>query len=106
MLPVFRANHDAVRQSSSGSRPRLLALGCYDGWQAVCRWTAAFPTPRVLFMMAARQLLLLLLAVASSWCCSHLVPAAESPGGKPRLLVLTDIGGDPDDQQSLIRLML
>jgi hypothetical protein len=25
---------------------------------------------------------------------------------KPRLIVLTDIGGDPDDQQSLIRLML
>ncbi|MCA9125969.1 MAG: DUF1593 domain-containing protein [Planctomycetales bacterium] len=25
---------------------------------------------------------------------------------RPRLLVLTDIGGDPDDQQSLIRLML
>lgn len=25
---------------------------------------------------------------------------------KPRLLVLTDIGGDPDDQQSLIRLLL
>ncbi len=25
---------------------------------------------------------------------------------KPRLLILTDIGGDPDDQQSLIRLML
>src|SRR5947209_17964855 len=24
---------------------------------------------------------------------------------KPRLLVLTDIGGDPDDQQSMIRLM-
>ena len=24
----------------------------------------------------------------------------------PRLLVLTDIGGDPDDQQSMIRLML
>jgi Protein of unknown function (DUF1593) len=32
---------------------------------------------------------------------SH-VDAAE----KPRLLVLTDIGGDPDDQQSLIRLLL
>jgi hypothetical protein len=29
-------------------------------------------------------------------------PAKE---GKPRLLVLTDIGGDPDDQQSMIRLM-
>jgi hypothetical protein len=25
---------------------------------------------------------------------------------KPRLIVLTDIGGDPDDQQSMIRLML
>ncbi len=25
---------------------------------------------------------------------------------RPRLLVLTDIGGDPDDQQSLVRLML
>ena len=31
----------------------------------------------------------------------------ESPASdKPRLLVLTDIGGDPDDQQSMIRLML
>src|SRR5690349_17171729 len=28
----------------------------------------------------------------------------ESP--RPRLAVLTDIGGDPDDQQSLIRLMV
>ena len=26
--------------------------------------------------------------------------------GRPRLVVLTDIGGDPDDQQSLIRLMV
>jgi len=25
---------------------------------------------------------------------------------RPRLAVLTDIGGDPDDQQSLIRLMV
>jgi len=31
------------------------------------------------------------------------VPAETS---RPRLLVLTDIGGDPDDQQSLIRLMV
>jgi hypothetical protein len=30
------------------------------------------------------------------------LPAAE----RPRLAVLTDIGGDPDDQQSLIRLMV
>jgi hypothetical protein len=32
-------------------------------------------------------------------------PAAEQASAKPRLLVLTDIGGDPDDQQSMIRLM-
>lgn len=31
------------------------------------------------------------------------IQAAES---RPRLLVLTDIGGDPDDQQSLVRLMV
>jgi hypothetical protein len=32
--------------------------------------------------------------------------AAQAGDDRPRLLVLTDIGGDPDDQQSLIRLML
>lgn len=34
------------------------------------------------------------------------VDAAASPAGRPRLAVLTDIGGDPDDQQSLVRLMV
>lgn len=33
-------------------------------------------------------------------------PAISAEKERPRLLVLTDIGGDPDDQQSLIRLML
>lgn len=32
--------------------------------------------------------------------------AAEPAADQPRLVVLTDIGGDPDDQQSLIRLMV
>jgi hypothetical protein len=32
--------------------------------------------------------------------------ASPAASDKPRLLVLTDIGGDPDDQQSMIRLML
>jgi hypothetical protein len=31
---------------------------------------------------------------------------AAAVEGKPRLLVLTDVGADPDDQQSLVRLML
>lgn len=33
-------------------------------------------------------------------------PAVAAADDRPRLLVLTDIGGDPDDQQSLVRLML
>src|SRR5262245_13390022 len=32
-------------------------------------------------------------------------PAAEPAPAKPRLLVLTEIGREPDDQQSMIRLM-
>jgi hypothetical protein len=39
------------------------------------------------------------------WLWPCVSPAADAPA-KPRLVVLTDIGGDPDDQQSLIRLML
>lgn len=35
--------------------------------------------------------------------CNH---SREIISHKPRLMVLTDIGGDPDDQQSMIRLML
>ncbi len=35
-----------------------------------------------------------------------LVTAAAQAEERPRLLILTDIGGDPDDQQSLIRLMV
>ena len=32
--------------------------------------------------------------------------AVLSASERPRLAVLTDIGGDPDDQQALVRLML
>jgi len=34
------------------------------------------------------------------------LPLAHAAQEKPRLLVLTDIGGDPDDEQSLVRLLL
>ena len=44
-----------------------------------------------------------LLAIALVCLLTLSSAAAES---RPRLLVLTDIGGDPDDQQSMIRLML
>src|SRR6185295_4640279 len=32
--------------------------------------------------------------------------ASFAADARPRLIVLTDMGGDPDDQQSMIRLML
>src|SRR5947209_18053872 len=35
-----------------------------------------------------------------------LVPQVLIAGERPRLAVLTDIGADPDDQQSLVRLMV
>lgn len=43
------------------------------------------------------------LPFALVWLC---LPATPQPAAeRPRLAVLTDIGGDPDDQQSMIRLM-
>jgi len=45
------------------------------------------------------------LAAAALACLASAVPAAPAQAPKPRLIVLTDIGGDPDDQQSMIRLM-
>lgn len=37
---------------------------------------------------------------------SEAPPATPAASSRPRLLVLTDIGGDPDDQQAMVRLML
>lgn len=47
---------------------------------------------------------LLVNVVLLLWVC----PLLAAPGEqlRPRLLVLTDIGGDPDDQQSMVRLMV
>lgn len=33
-------------------------------------------------------------------------PFTQAAELRPRLLVLTDIGGDPDDQQSMVRLLV
>jgi hypothetical protein len=51
-----------------------------------------------------KPLLTILLALAL--LTIRVYPASPAPPDKPRLLILTDIGGDPDDQQSLIRLLL
>jgi glycerophosphoryl diester phosphodiesterase len=53
-----------------------------------------------MFPTRIAALLLALLA------CRAPAAAADPAPPKPRLLVLTDIGGDPDDRQSMIRLML
>lgn len=44
-----------------------------------------------------------LFPLALLWLC--LFPASLTAAERPRLAVLTDIGGDPDDRQSMIRLM-
>jgi len=50
-----------------------------------------------------RHLMIVLVAFLASGL--RLVAVAETVQ-RPRLAVLTDIGGDPDDQQSMIRLMM
>lgn len=54
--------------------------------------------------MTARALATLTAALGFLGTAAHAGTAAPPP--RPRLLVLTDIGGDPDDQQSMIRLMV
>lgn len=49
-----------------------------------------------------RMLVTVLLVCTALTVAPTAAPAEE----RPRLLVLTDIGGDPDDQQSMIRLMV
>src|SRR5215475_12348420 len=60
-------------------------------------------------MRVLPRLLRALLATSQlvAWLCVNAAALGADPPKevKPRLLVLTDIGGDPDDQQSMIRLM-
>ena len=42
----------------------------------------------------------------SIFLCTFIFPLLAMADARPRLLVLTDIGGDPDDMQSMRRLML
>ena len=49
---------------------------------------------------------ILKILIASCTFGAVLLPPAVADEARPRLLVLTDIGGDPDDQQSMVRLMV
>src|SRR2546421_5197476 len=48
------------------------------------------------------------LALAGCWCAlnSFALAVAAPSGDRLRLIVETDAGGDPDDEQSLVRFML
>ncbi|HCO95145.1 MAG TPA: hypothetical protein DIU00_14530, partial [Phycisphaerales bacterium] len=35
-----------------------------------------------------------------------LLPVCKAAVDKPRIVVMTDIGGDPDDRQSMVRFLL
>lgn len=50
---------------------------------------------------------LVFLCAATLSCLGNAASAAEAKASnRPRLLVLTDIGGDPDDQQAMVRLLV
>src|SRR5207342_1553953 len=51
-------------------------------------------------------LLLMLSSAASSAPLSESPTGADDFAGNPRLFVLTDIGNEPDDQMSFVRLLL
>ncbi len=54
---------------------------------------------------AARARLAAMITADSPHPAPPAAPPAPSADPRPRLMILTDIGGDPDDQQSMIRLM-
>ena len=49
----------------------------------------------------------LCLSMASSLCGQALPPAhVDNFSDKPRIIIISDIGNEPDDQMSLVRLLL
>lgn len=60
-------------------------------------------TERCFLMIQTFRTLLIAIAIILLGICSITFAGA---GDKKRLLVLTDIGGDPDDQESMVRLLL
>ena len=57
-------------------------------------------------MFRSTVLALLLCGTASAATLSESPSDADDFEGKPRLFVLTDIGNEPDDQMSLVRLLV
>lgn len=57
-------------------------------------------------MKSSRGFLFLLYALFFCAVWSHLQADASAAEPKPRLVVMTDIGGDPDDEQSIVRFLL
>src|SRR5438477_8410736 len=51
-------------------------------------------------------LLLVTVLLLTSGVCCPLAGAADPPEGRLRLIIETDAGGDPDDEQSMVRFLL
>jgi hypothetical protein len=64
------------------------------------------PPHVVLDSSMPRMLAALALTISTCLLATPDARGVDAPSTKPRLLVLTDIGGDPDDQQAMVRLML
>ena len=74
-----------------------------DDWPVGTVPTHANPIQRMATFAAFASLALAL----ATWFFVPLAWAGESPSiRKPRIVVMTDIGGDPDDRQSLVRFLL
>nr|WP_295921786.1 nucleoside hydrolase-like domain-containing protein [uncultured Dyadobacter sp.] len=52
------------------------------------------------------QSLKIVAAIFCMFCTMSMLSAAAQPAGRHRLIVITDIGNEPDDSQSMVRLML
>lgn len=57
-------------------------------------------------MASIRRILSLLIAALMAVSVSTSLAAQSTDGGKPRVLVLTDIGNEPDDSESFVRFLL
>lgn len=102
-----------TKARSPKAQNRLAASWLAQSWLAgsqPARSRAALKLPALWHRWAFLCLALLVLApgrfVTLALAQPQAASAADAPVGKPRLVVISDIGNEPDDQMSLVRLLL
>ena len=73
-------------------------------WKRRATPRGGMPHPRIMWLVTARRHELVRFAGAIALVVLSVLGAGAAE--RPRLAVLTDIGGDPDDRQSMIRLLV